>query len=114
MRITKSVEQFDCSVFKVGTSYYIKSVHKDKIYKGIFICTQINYPFNEVMFYRVVNLCGAENYQCLILNKECVDMVKIVEPVTYFVEVSNKTEQGILKIKWNINANIIERAGDDD
>ena len=87
MRITKSVEQFDCTVFKVGTSYFMDIIHKEKRYKGIFICTQINYPFNEVVLYRVVNLWNAENYQCLILNKECIDMIKAVEPVTYMVEV---------------------------
>ncbi len=79
MKMTKTIEIFDSSVFKIGKTYYIQNLNS----RALYLCTQIN--GDNVYFKNVVGLQGKKEIDFTINNDNYKCMLE-VEPIDFTVE----------------------------
>ena len=98
MKITKTIEQFDCNTFEIASKYYMEFQFDGEFYKGIFICTAINYQENTVTLFKICSLetenASAKFYNSLTIGEDDLALVNKVRRIA--VEVGQDIATG----KW--------------
>lgn len=104
MKITKSIEVFDCEQFKVGRIYYISGWADDYNYEGLFLCEHSFSNTNAVDLKKIFNLQRACPSELRIDNNNFA----IIDVVS---EVDFKCEYDSTINEWDVYASIAMEEG---
>lgn len=98
MKITKTVERFDASVFEPFQTYYISYDDNDSQFEGIFQCREIFTQYHEVVMSPIIALKG--RFDSICISQSNVDYVKEVQPIDWQIEYDTMWKQ------WSVMAQI--------
>ena len=105
MKITKTVEIFDCTQFEKGKIYYIqwRDDSEECITQAIYLCVDVDTELNRVLFNQVLVMRGTTLKNGFSINNTDLPNILDVQPVDF------TTMYDSLNPKWQITAEFTVR-----